>query len=618
MQKKKNVILLTALLILLIFLMITSRLVAEKNMPISVTIESIENREKILGWRANDTWYFFVPGYANLDKLIFELGTDTQVILNGKVIYSGMSCADFAFDVSYDVEYMVLGTKIKNQIVFMQSGGVATMFLNTQSGTMDYIHARKGNEESGLIRVYSPDGTLDYSGEIKNINGRGNATWEKSEKKAYSINLENETDLLEMGSAEKWILLANAQDPSQIRNKLTADLANMLGLPYTAESEWVDLYLNGCYAGLYLLSERNEVHPQRVNIDEDGFLVSMEKKTRLDKQNYPYVQTERGLAFRLHYPSNVGMNTAAMVEEKLQSLENAILSEEGIDPVTGKSWEMLIDIDSWARVYLLCEIVGNLDSYRASQYFYRDTKDGVIYAGPVWDSDKAMGNDNDCVWSIPNPDVFVVCRYLKDVFVGTRWMRNLLQKDQFYEKVMTLFLDEFYPVIETHLDGLIRSYGETIAAAFELNRVRWQSEVNAGSMQEELAQVSDYVHEHIRFLYSAWVEEVPYCQVSFQNITNDQFRSVVAGQTLEDIPVMGEKEKQMFQGWFREESDEPFDFNSPITEDIALYAKWIDKSKETQIVEKMGNPIKLVPLCVIGAIGFCLLLIDIKRFRKSE
>ena len=34
-----------------------------------------------------------------------------------------------------------------------------------------------------------------------------------------------------------------------------------------------------------------------------------------------------------------------------------------IDPETGKSWQELIDIDSWARKYLIDEVFGNLDAY---------------------------------------------------------------------------------------------------------------------------------------------------------------------------------------------------------------------------------------------------------------
>ena len=69
-----------------------------------------------------------------------------------------------------------------------------------------------------------------------------------------------------MGAAKKWILLANAFDASNINNKMAYDFAAKAGCAYTPECRWVDLYLNGAYTGLYLLSERNEVDSQRVDI----------------------------------------------------------------------------------------------------------------------------------------------------------------------------------------------------------------------------------------------------------------------------------------------------------------------------------------------------------------
>ena len=306
------------------------------------------------------------------------------------------------------------------------------------------------------------------------------------------------------------------------------------------------------------------------------------------------------------------MSASTMVDDRLQSVENAIFSEDGIDPQTGQRWDELIDIDSWSRMYLLCEILGNLDSFKVSQYFYGNLRDGRIFAGPIWDSDKAIGNDNDDVWSVPNPDVFVVCRYLVDDFMGVEWIRSLLNKELFYEMVVSQFLEEFYPVTEMRVDVFIREYEQTIATSYELNRIRWQHEVDAGTIQEEFAQIRNYIHDHIQFLYSAWVEEVSYCQVGFRNIQNDQFRSVIAGQKLENIPDAEDTSTQTFCGWYYSDTDEPFDPERPITEDIEIYAKWEDNS-----TKKLDQLLKLVPLGVIGLFGMALLTAEIRRNLKT-
>ena len=49
-----------------------------------------------------------------------------------------------------------------------------------------------------------------------------------------------------------------------------------------------------------------------------------------------------------------------------------------------------IDISSFIAKYLVEEVSKNIDCSSTSQYFYKD-KDGILYAGPVWDYDWAYG-----------------------------------------------------------------------------------------------------------------------------------------------------------------------------------------------------------------------------------
>ena len=263
------------------------------------------------------------------------------------------------------------------------------MYIDTGSGSMDYIHAVKGNEEPGTIRLYDADGNMTLTEVVDSIKGRGNATWLRS-KKPYSITLSSQAGPLGMEEATRWILLANAYDYSHLRNKLAYQFAREAGLSFSPDCQWTDLYLNGEYVGLYLLCERNEVHPSRVDIPRNNsFLVSIELHDRLESQNYAFAQTQSGTSFRIHH---AGMEIA-QIQQLLQSVENALFAEDGIDPVTGKSWNQLIDVDSWARKYLVEEIFANYDAGSVSQYFYY-TGDGKLYAGPVWDFDNTLASQD--------------------------------------------------------------------------------------------------------------------------------------------------------------------------------------------------------------------------------
>lgn len=110
-------------------------------------------------------------------------------------------------------------------------------------------------------------GSLDYKGSLKHIKGRGNASWEY-DKRPYNIKLDESADLLGMGKAKGWCLLANYLDTSLMRNKIIYDLAEETGIPFTMDARSLDLYINGEYKGTYLLTEKVEVDKNRLNITD--------------------------------------------------------------------------------------------------------------------------------------------------------------------------------------------------------------------------------------------------------------------------------------------------------------------------------------------------------------
>ena len=77
---------------------------------------------------------------------------------------------------------------------------------------------------------------------------RGNST-SSGAKKPYNIKLSAKKDVLEMGRAKKWCLLANMYDKTMLRNKLSYDFAAEIGMDFVSSSEFVELYLNGEYRG---------------------------------------------------------------------------------------------------------------------------------------------------------------------------------------------------------------------------------------------------------------------------------------------------------------------------------------------------------------------------------
>lgn len=560
----------------------------------------------------NGDFFLFLPSGVQLGNVKLRLHTSVLMELDGHSLSDGLTCERLQKNTAYELTYIAWGKAYRSTLTLAQSTNVASMHIDTESSTMDYIHEEKGNKESGVIRIYDADGKESYTGNLSFIKGRGNATWTDFEKKPYSLKLEESAALLGMGEAQKWILLANAGDPAIIRNKIVYNFAEELGLAYTADSRWVDLYLNGEYAGLYQLTERNEVHPERVDIgQEDSFLVSLELESRLKDQNYPYVLTQENQALRVHYPENPTKEELTKIESRLQSVENAILAEDGIDPVTGKHWTELIDLDSWVKKYLLEEIFGNGDAGAISQYFYLDGTEelGKLYAGPVWDYDRTMGNA--VAWHIQNPQTLIANRLHVTQGWDTPWLYTLYRCEPFYQRMQELYQTHCKPLLEKLLTERIWNYAEEISQSAEMNKIRWAT--SDVTVREECENIVSYMSQRVDFLNRVWLEEEPYYEVQADQSFGSHYAHYVIfpGETLPELPEFDDTEYSVFQGWYYAKTDEPVDTSKPVTEDMEIYAKWTDST-----YKRIGQIIKLMPLGIIGLMGIGILCIDYRRSRK--
>lgn len=581
--------------------------------PFSVKITYDNNTETIRLWeKERGEYYVFLPSYAESEQVTIRLNTGNSVSLGGIELQEGMSCVYFAEKTPYDLVYMSWGQEKQEKVTFLHSANIAAMYIDTQSGTMEHIHRKKGNEESGTLRLYTSEGDLNHAGDVAELRGRGNSTWWDFEKKPYSMNLPTEVDLLGMGAAHRWILLANAGDASHLRNKIVYDFAGNVGLDNSPDSQWVDLYLNGEYVGLYLLCERNEVHPERVDLaDPDSILVSRQTEYRLIGQNYPYVSTASNQALRIHNPQNPSAEVISKIKQIFQSAENALVDENGVDYSSGKTWDELIDLDSWVKVFLIDEVFGNVDACYSSLYFYVDTSktDSKVFAGPVWDYDHSMGSAH--IWHIANPNSLYANRLRVMEGTETPWFHYLYYDEVFYDRMVEMYQTEFIPVLETCLSKL-DCYAEKIVYSVYMDYNRWFG--TGKNFNEEVECIQSFLINHVEFLNELWVNNKKYYKVTLDH--GDWgfygYFYVQPEECLSAVPVLNDSGDATFLGWYHTNTNEPLDTTKPITEDIHIYAKWQPKESK-----KLSQVIKLLPLGVIGAMGVVLLLVEIKHMKKA-
>ena len=230
----------------------------------------IHNRSK-----GSEYYYLFLPSTADCNNLKVwfnaeSVSVDGTELVNGEPtdVFSALNEGGIRRDYS-----LVIGSTTYN-LVAVKSGDVGTIFIDTESGSINTINSSSDHSasEEGSIMVVNPSGKIEYDGVLAKFSGRGNATWNTNgNKNPYNIKLDKSTSLLGMPKNKKWALLANAYDEQTlIKNQLIYDFADYIGVKYQVHCKPVDVYVNQQYFGSYQLAERVEIKSNRINV-KDSF-----------------------------------------------------------------------------------------------------------------------------------------------------------------------------------------------------------------------------------------------------------------------------------------------------------------------------------------------------------
>ena len=517
----------------------------------------------------NNKVYLFLPSFCSPQAgAQIMAGGRREAVWDGNKLGSGEKTGALT-----DGEHLLQAGNEEFTVVVMHSSKVPALFITTSSGSLTYIEESKGNGEPGLYEMVAADGTVIGAGQIKKLKSRGNATF-LEDKKPYQMTLEERADLLGRGEQENYILLANRQDQSLLRDRIMYDMAMEMGLAYSPASTWVDLYVNQEYRGSYQISEKVETGPGRIDIyvytasTLTVFLVRLEYpyEDRLaEADNYFTTQNDQNVVIKR--PSNPTEAQITYISETFQQMEDAIR--------TGRLEDFPIDLTSFARKYLIEEIGKNLDAMYSSQYFYRDAadtdgKEEMLYAGPVWDYDKTLGNpliEHTRPVDFQEPRGIFAASLREDA----SWWYDLYQVPAFRETVVAEYKNTALPVIDEMLNGQIDSYRDEIWDSACMDYMRWdtfedfknEEELEfAAEYQAEIDNIKTFLTLRKEFLNDIWLEGRIYDQIIFDPGEGTMYVTrvdAVEGRTL--IPPRKPRlEGYVFDHWVREDTGEIYDF----------------------------------------------------------
>ncbi|MCR5794638.1 MAG: CotH kinase family protein [Solobacterium sp.] len=561
--------------------------------------ETPERSEEIVCWnRDGDRYYVFLPSYADLDRTEIQLPASLDYRLDGVQLTQGMDCSSFSLNTDYELTGDGFSPRI---LQFVQSANAAAMYVDTFSRNMERVNADKSHKERAVTTVYTADGHLDYQG-YNDIRGRGNSSW-NYEKKPYNLYFYEPASLLEMGEAMEWVLIANASDNTHLRNKLIYDFADSVSPHpgWVPENEYVDLYLDGEYAGLYLLCERKENAADRFKEKKVEYVT-------ICLNNYVTKLDDPDTALKLDDTIFAEIVEPSISTDAKYKRLKAYL-QEFMDALPEENWMDYIDLDTFARKYLIEEIFANIDGGEASQYYYWDESAKKLYAGPCWDYDMTLGDATWVDWISPYN--------LK--MQGTIWYRDLWKQEGFAEYVQNLYDTEFLPLLDRMIDDLPAA-AEKIEKAVYADQIRWPV---LYENSKDLMPIGRFLSERVGFLNSLWIDHKEYCEVSFASQGPRGFPIVSLYVPLNSPGTLVPRPEDMGIGeeyiWYRLDNDEPFDHHSVITGDLTLYNKM-----EPAAEGPAGSFISLKLLAmIIPVISFLfltaiLLIIDYRRNKPGR
>ena len=308
------------------------------------------------------------------------------------------------------------------------------------------------------------------------IRGRGNTTWKYSPKKPYRIKFTEKTSIFGEKKNKSWVLLAMYNDFSYVKDRLAFGIADSLGTDVFVPSyNYVELYLDGVYQGLYLMTDQVDENGGRTGVKEDFAENAVEVPFLVEMDEYSSDEGEEGVAwftvsdfpYTVKYPEEDERYIAAQfdyIKGYIEKVDSLCRKKD----VTLAELSEYIDISSFIDYFIVQETMGQIEINGKSVYMSKAVGE-PMKMGPVWDFD----------WSVTGPHTWLSARdTYKDDYSGLRsnsnWFGLLYKNSPEFRKALSERWKEVKPLILAELDK-VEAERELIYKAAMKDSYKWHS-----------------------------------------------------------------------------------------------------------------------------------------------
>lgn len=258
--------------------------------------------------------------------------------------------------------------------------------------------------------------------------------------------------LLGMPAENDWILLANYNDKSFVRNALAFRMFRDCG-NYAPRTALCEVFVNGTYQGIYVLTEKIKTDKGRVNIkklgttDNDGdavtggYIFSVDYHENSDSWmgSFPppgYPEKDVYYVYKFPKPDEITLQQKAYIRNFVYDFESVLYGSDFKNPVSG--YKAYINVASFIDYFIVSEVSRNVDGYKKSCFYNknRNSVNGLLNAGPVWDFDWAWKNISECYFGVTDGSGWAYKVLECNVWpTPTGWIPRLMEDPLFVEQL---------------------------------------------------------------------------------------------------------------------------------------------------------------------------------------
>lgn len=337
--------------------------------------------------KENDIYYYSVPLEYESKKYTLKLNLDSEFK------YKILKHSTNIITVDYNKTYNIIIYNDKNYYeAKLKLTNLPLVSISTDSDITD-------SPTNSVFKYINPsnfDNVLTYNSKI-HIRGASSKVFDKKSYKVEMYNNDYDKEKLVNISnfyyGSSFILDAMYRDNSKVRNMLATAIWNDIAKSFTnvnVYSEYVEVFINGKYIGLYVFTEpvnRRNLNLNKSSQNNTSVVLKSSNWILPDFSSYYYLTDDVYEGYELKYPNdeelfNVSWNSI------LSKLSKYYISKTNSNYST---IDNIFDIENYMNLVLYNSFIDNEDNgVVKNNYFYQKSLNDKIYIHP-WDMEYSMG-----------------------------------------------------------------------------------------------------------------------------------------------------------------------------------------------------------------------------------